>query len=276
MDFFFGDDARQRNPSRAGMGPLVAIGGVQVAAQAVRDLERTLDTLCMEYGFPLGEEFKWSPGRELWMYNNLVEQQRSEFFIQVLSRAQDCGAKVTVIIEDTNCNTATGVQSAEEDVASLFLERAHNMLRARGSEGIVIVDRPGGGRAQEDKFLANCLETLQTGTKYVKPDRIALNVLSTPSKLVRLLQVADVVTSCTLSTVAGETRFSPPVFAVIKGLFHVDMGRIGGVGLKIHPDFKYGNLYHWLLGDEYFIRGNTGIPLPHNYFHLYNSGPNEP
>lgn len=276
MDFFFGDDARQRNPSRPGMGSLVAIGGVHLSGQSIRDLERILDTICMEYGFPPGEEFKWSPGRELWMYGNLVEERRSEFFTQVLNRIQESGAKAIVIIEDTDYNTATGVRSSEEDVARLFLERIHNALRARGSNGIVIVDRPSGSRAQEDKFLVNCLETLQSGTRYVKPDRIALNVLSTPSKLVRLLQVADVVTSCTLATVAGETRFSPPVFAVIRGLLHADTGRIGGVGLKIHPDFRYGNLYHWLLGDEYFIRGNVGIPLPHNYFHLYNLGSNEP
>lgn len=262
MDLFFADDARQRKPSRPGMGPLVSIGGIYVPSQEVGHLERAIDTLCADYGFPPREEFKWSPGRELWMRDNLVGEERQEFLIRMLSLAQDSEVKAIVIVEDTGYETATGALSAEEDVTCLFLERVHKLLNKARAEGIVIVDRPSGGRADEDRFLANCLETLQSGTDYVKPDRIALNVLSTPSKLIRLLQVADVVTSCTVAAVGGEDVHSPPVFDVVRSLLHSDMGRIGGVGLKIHPDFRYVNLYHWLLGDTNFLKHAVGHPLP--------------
>jgi hypothetical protein len=53
--------------------------------------------------------------------------------------------------------------------------------------------------------------------------------------------------------VAGESVFSPPVFRgavlpMLRGTYK------GGRGLELHPDIRYGNLYHWLLDDEYFMR----------------------
>lgn len=61
---------------------------------------------------------------------------------------------------------------------------------------------------------------------------------------------------------AGESNFSPPIFECMKPLFRSETGRVGGVGLKLHPDYKYANLYHWLLGDSHFVRGGSGTPLP--------------
>jgi hypothetical protein len=63
---------------------------------------------------------------------------------------------------------------------------------------------------------------------------------------VRLLQTADLITSFTLAMVSGEDRHSAPIFGLIKFLLMSEMGRIGGVGLKIHPDYVYANLYRWL------------------------------
>lgn len=261
LDIVCADDSRQRKPSRSGMGPLVAIGGIHVPGGQVRGLERGIDGLCAEYGFPPGEEFKWSPGRELWMRENLVGERRWGFFVVVLALAHSKDVKALVVIEDAATATATGASTAEEDVTRLFIERAHNQLAPTSCDCIVLVDRPGGDRPAEDKFLAGCLDTLQSGTDYVKPERIAF-LVSTPSKFVRLLQVADVITGSTLAFVSGEERFAPPVFQVVKALLRSDSGRIGGVGLKIHPDYKYANLYHWLLDDTWFVKAGVGVPLP--------------
>jgi hypothetical protein len=62
--------------------------------------------------------------------------------------------------------------------------------------------------------------------------------------------------------VAGEQQHSPPIFAELLPLFPSDYGRIGGIGVKIHPDFRYTNLYHWLLGDPHFVRYQSGQELP--------------
>jgi hypothetical protein len=64
MDFIFVDDARQSKPSRPGLGPLVAMGGVFVPSGRVGQLEQALGKHCLEVGFPPGEQFKWSPGKK--------------------------------------------------------------------------------------------------------------------------------------------------------------------------------------------------------------------
>jgi hypothetical protein len=262
MRFFFGDDSRQSSPTRPKMGPLVAAGGVLVSHDQVRSLESALSSLCRETGFPGNDEFKWSPGRELWMRDHLIGQDRSDFFCKALALAATHGAVAIVVIEDTGCRTATRAKTPEDDVSQLLLERIHHESPRDESGCVVVVDRPSGDRGDEDRFLSRCLEHLQTGTDYVKHDRIALNVLSTPSKLVRILQLADLVTSCTAALFSGENRYAPEVFQAIRPILAKGMSRIGGVGLKIQPDFKYANLYHWLLGDTHYYRMNCGLPYP--------------
>jgi hypothetical protein len=64
-----------------------------------------------------------------------------------------------------------------------------------------------------------------------------------------------------VARVAGSPYSKIP-FAMVKPLLRSDGHRIGGVGLKIHPDFKHVNLYHHLLGDTTCWKGNVGIDLP--------------
>lgn len=264
LDIFFIDDSIQNNPTRRGMGRLVGVGGLQVPGDNVRDLEAGIQSLCSATGFPEGPsgEFKWSPGRELWMWANLRLQARTDFILEALRLASEAGAIVMVVIEDATRGRATGAQSPEEDVVRLFLERAHHALSAwPPRHGIVLADRPS-SRATDAAFLTACLETLQRGTEYTLPDRFAFNVVTTPSHNVRLLQLADVVSSCSLAFVSGESTWSPAVFEVIRPLIREEYSRRGGCGLKIHPDFVFANLYHWLLGDSHFVRYQTGHPLP--------------
>jgi len=275
MDVIFVDDAAQKAPSRPGMHSVLGVGGIHVSEGSLQELESQIETVCTEFGFPPNEIFKWSPGRELWMHKNLIDAQRQQFFIRILGLAQDQGSTAIVVIEDTRYETATGVQSPEVDLIQLFLERAHHQLTARQSSGMVIVSQPSGDRKSESKFLAHCLETLRAGTEYVKPERIVLNVLTSPPKFIRLLQLADVVTSCTVAFVCGESSFSPAVFNSIKSMLARELGRIGGVGLKIHPDGKYRNLYHWLLGDSHFVRFMEGLPMPLSDY-PYSSNPHTP
>jgi hypothetical protein len=50
----------------------------------------------------------------------------------------------------------------------MFLERADQQCARGSSQGFIIVDRPSEKRTEEDTFLMNCLETLQSSTEYVK------------------------------------------------------------------------------------------------------------
>lgn len=249
LDVFFADDATQNDPSRPGLEPLVATGFVHVPGEQVRDLEESLNEICGDAGFPNGDagEFKWSPGKDLWMRKNLVEGDRKGFFNRVLTEARNHDAQFTVVVDEVAGRTATGTDNHEMDVTTQLLERAQWQLEHEDRTGLVVVDRPSGDRADETDFLRRCLETLTEGTAYLDFDRIACNVVSTPSKLIRCLQLADLITSCTIARVGGEDPWSPPVFEVIRAGLVTRRGRTEGVGLKIHPTLRLMNLYHWLL-----------------------------
>ena len=274
MDFVFADDAVQKNPTRPGMAghELLALGGLYVPGEAVAGIEKTLEALCADNGFPargnpdgLSNEFKWSPGRECWMASGLVGAARESFFNGVLAILAEGECQVYVVVSDTTFGTATnGALTPSDDVLNLFLaERTEWVLKSHDTCGVVVADRPSGGRTDESRFLVGCLDTLEIGTEYVLPAHVAFNVVTTNSRFVRLLQAADVVTSCTLARVSGESVYSPSVFARVvplmpKGYYDV----YGGTGLKIHPSNHYANLYHWLLGDELIWRGGLGYRLP--------------
>lgn len=246
------------------MGSLVAIGGVHVPEHAVARLEREIDDICRRTGFPAGEEFKWSPAKAQWMRDHLAESRRRSFFRSVLDVCRRYGARAIVVIEDTKCKQATDAPTPELDVARMFIERVDGLLEDAGQYGVIIADRPSGGSREDTSFLASCLETLQQGTAYRKPKCVAINVLSTPSHLVRLLQVADIVTACTTAYVAGRLRYTKPLFeeAILPLLHRGTLGRLGGYGVKLHPDYLYLNLYHWLLGDRYGGRNGSFVQLP--------------
>lgn len=261
MDLFCADDARQENPSRPGMGSLVAAGGIHIPDRATASMEADINGICADYGFPGREEFKWSPGRGLWMRSNLIGQRRENFFIDLINLACSMEVKAAVIVEDIFCDTATNTDSAEMDVTTLLLERVNSQFGRSGTNGMVIFDRPGGDRRSEDEFLSQCFDTLDQGTDYVSFRNIN-NIISASSKHQRLVQLADVATSCTLAAVAGECRYAPPVFASIRKILARDGQRVGGTGLKIHPDYKYANLYHWLVDDRVLWKRSEGFRLP--------------
>jgi hypothetical protein len=261
VDLFAIDDSIHKKPTRKGMRPLVAVGGLHVPGDKVRDLELALDALCDDFGFPQGEEFKWSPEKRLWEHSNLVGERRDEFNLKALNLAREAGAQGIVTMTDTKTSPIAGADTHEEAATLMFLERAQACLPP-GRDAVVVFDRHGGGQRSELAFLTGTLTTMRTGTTYSGLDRLALAV-ATDSKLSRLVQLADVVTSCSTSYVAGEPKYAPKVFkGGVLPLLRSDFGCVGGRGLKLHPDFSYRNLYHWLLGDDMFVRAQTGQPLP--------------
>jgi hypothetical protein len=98
MYFVFADDAKQNHPSRNRMGPLVAAGAILIEGDGLKDVESSIETLCRRSGFPVDDpktsEFKWSPGRELWMRDNLTEANRERFFLSVIERLTEADVKM--------------------------------------------------------------------------------------------------------------------------------------------------------------------------------------
>lgn len=276
MDFLFADDSRQAKPSRKKMRPLVAIGGIHVSADSVGRLERSLQEVCDSVGLPRDQQFKWSPGKkEEFLRSQLKEEARTAFFQKLLSVATDAAAKACVVMVDTQAGRASGkAKSAEEDATILFLERCEWALGQLNRDGLVVVAGVGGGAKDDAKFLETCVGALAEGTEYLSFRHMPLGVVTWPSRRLRLLQLADLVTSCVTARFSGESDYSPAIFERVRPLLRSDGERVGGIGVKLHPDFKYANLYHWLLGDTHFWKGNMGTPMPLKG-REYDAGPGE-
>ncbi len=262
MQLWFVDDARQLTPTRQGMGPLCAAGAICVSEANLKSFENALDALCRSTGFPDRQEFKWSPGRELWMRDNLRDQARTEFFQNAVAIAKDHGICGALAIVDTNHSVIARASNHETAVVRLLLERIQNATSVT-ERALIIADTPSGGsRQNSDAFISDCLETMRTGTNALASlDRVAM-VLTCSSHLNRCLQFADLFTSCLTAYVSGENRWSPLVARGLRGLLRSELGRVGGCGVKIHPDYVYANLYHWLFGDDTLVRSSSGCPLP--------------
>jgi hypothetical protein len=263
MWIFFVDDSLQNKPARPKMGQMLAVGGFAIEAGAVIDTESAIDAVCDEYGFPKTEPFKWSPGSELWMRKNLVTDKRQAFQLAVVEALDKAECKAVFIAEDKGCQFANATSTSYEiDVTTLLIERCEWFFKKRSSHGMLITDRQAGDYKKQEDFLSTCIDRAKLGTEYLKPANIIMPILSCSSRLSRLLQAADLVVGSTLSYVTGETTYSPPIIEAIKPLFIKEAGRIGGVGVKLHPWLKYGNFYHWLFGDVDYWHGNTGEPFP--------------
>jgi hypothetical protein len=180
------------------------------------------------------------------MRSNLTVLDREGFFLSAIDQLREAEVKVIVAIDDKHCSVANSSEDRsrqlthEQDATYLLFEKVNWLLRDLRENAIVINDRPS---QQEVDFLAAGLEMWRKGTRYVQFDRIAINLLCTQSRFVRMLQCADLVTSCVTAYVSGEQVWSPRVFAAIKPLLYSKDGRIGGYGLKFHCT-RHRDLYH--------------------------------
>lgn len=262
IEIFFSDDSVQKSV-RIGMGKIIAFGGVFVEPDKLKPLQSKIDEIAKSYGIPDGEELKWSPKPESWIYKNLHGERRTSCYSKVLSEAKNHDVRALVIAWDEGRTTVKG-EKAFDKVIDFAFERISLHLSSRGKLGIIVADRPGGGYKQDNEFLFNFLARVNQGTAYVKNENIVLNILTTPSHLVRQLQLADLVTSITAAMVAGQDKYASPLFSLVKEiLIKNSLGYIGATGLKLFPDDLI-NLYYHLLGEDVFSKAgkNAGFPLP--------------
>ncbi len=262
MEVFFADDSTQKS-IRNGMGTVVAVGGVFIDELHLRPLAARLDEIAKAVGLPHGEEMKWSPRKGSWIYEKLHGDDRTDCYQKVLEAAVEHEARAIVICWDTGRTTLKNAKAFDKCIDYLF-ERMAVHLEKRKANAILVADRPGGGKDQEEQFLCDFVQRIQSGTAHVSPNRILLNVLTTPSNLQRHLQLADLVTGITTAMVCGLDRFAGPLFPLVKKLLIQNhLSGVAGTGLKLFPD-ELLNLYHHVLGEDTFWRvGNgAGFSLP--------------
>ena len=270
MEIFFADDSLQ-DSRRSGASHVVSFGGVLIKEAELKPLSAQMDTIAAKYGIPAGEEIKWSPARGSYIHTSLGGKDRENCYREMLDSAAGRGVQALVVCihvpdKKKDYSWATG------DCITYLFERLCMQLKRNGSNGIIVSDEPGGGRAEDLALLQLFLEQIQSGTEYIKEcDNLVLNMLTTPSKLVRQLQLADLVVGITTGMVCANTKYAGPLFPVVQSmLIKSPAGYVGGSGLKIGPN-GWENLYHWVLGEHALVRGGgaMGWPLPSPRLNYY-------
>jgi hypothetical protein len=247
------------------MAAIVAFGGIRVAGDHLAALNRSLDSVCREkYGFPRGEEFKWSPSRSSWMAQHVKGRQAGELYADVVAQLALHDVVVTVMTSEERGQKESREEQARRRTVMYYLERVEQQCVRRNTQAFVVVDQPGGGTQQRSAFLARSADIVESGTFWVQFGHMAHSLLAADSRSSRLLQAADLVTSVVASVVGGRTKYAQPIFDRLLPLLDRNGDeQIHGYGLKIDPDQEYCNLYHWLLGVDILWRGNSGTRLPH-------------
>ncbi len=262
MQFFFGDDSAQQG-ARAGMGKVVAFGGILTASDQLRPLSSKIDEIAEKYGIPDKEEIKWSPKKGSWIHGNLQGEDRANCYKEILCAAQEADCKAVVAACDFRMRNLKPEWGFERCV-TYALERISTHLAKASDQAVIIADRPSGGHKEADQFLAAFLERLSSNRNHMLEDTFSLNMLTAQSHMSRHLQVADLVVAISTAMVAGQTKWASKYFETVRAMMLRNvLGYIGGTGLKVYPD-QLVNLYHWVLGENAFVKAanGTGWPLP--------------
>ena len=240
------------------MGTVVAFAGLLLPVESLRPLQLKIAEVRTAFGIPDGVEIKWSPHKDSWIYQNLHNPERTECYRQMLRATCEANATAFVVCIDIGERVDSKSTALRKCIDWCF-ERVTMCLERRNSLAVIVCDRPGGGKKEEDALLTDVLATIETGTDFVKPTQIPLNILTTPSHLVTELQLSDLVAGVTTAMVAGDVPYAEPVFEEIRPMFHKNiLGYVGGTGLKVYPD-SLTNLYHWVCGETAFTKARIGM-----------------
>jgi hypothetical protein len=256
------DDSEVSTPTRSKLGHLVGVGAVIFPEAGVAAYRDGMKELREMYGVPNDCELKWSPPRGHWLRGEGASAR-----VEIQRRMIDLGVEVdarsiTVVWDRAHCNRS--VDDARKSVLQYLYDGISTYLRVLDSRntGLVIADEPGGGPADQRRWLAETLRLTNNGTQWSKPDQVVLPILTAPSHHVPHIQLADLVCGATVGAVAGNS-YAIDLLDNLKPLAarHATWDSIGGVGLKVWPP-ELGNLVHWLYGETEWGRGNVGLPLP--------------
>jgi hypothetical protein len=261
MQLAFIDDSEEKQPRRAGLGHLVAVGGVVVPEMAVAPYSIGLAGICQELGVPERTELKWSPGDGSWLKTREGSAVRTELRERMLTLAVDLGITSVAVVWDRGL-VDWSVNEVQVEILRWVYERISMCLPA-DEVAVVIADEPGGDRRDQREWLAETLELTDHGTEYVTPDRVVLPIVTTPSHHVPHLQLADLVVGATTAAVAGN-RYALKLVPLLRQLAHKNAyGYAGGAGIKLFPNDLL-NLHHWAFGEDSYwkVRTNSGWSLP--------------
>jgi len=231
MYILFLDDSCQRKDRYVGLG------GVAFHDQYLFQVAKRFNAIKKKYSIPPIEEIKWSPKRSSWIYKNLRGVRRFQVYSLILRLINRFRGTVFVSVGSpyTDSRQRVKTQIILNNIENL-LERFEMFLKTQNEYGIIIADHE---RCHKDnkKLLEHFYEMQMTGTRYIIPRMIPLNLLTAPSHQVPFLQIADLIVGITVAMISGMDEYAKQYFPIIKDTFYRRKnGEIAGYGLKLFPN----------------------------------------
>ncbi len=227
MRFLFLDES-----GRIGQDDVFALGGVTVRAEDWHALREGWLAPLRAHGWPLDQEVKWHGIR-----TGAVPPALADAVVDALSRAPFL-AYVTLLDLEAGAELPEFFGTPEQTYGTALMfvtERFHHLLSAEDELGLIVADSR---HREDDASLRRYFGSLtESGTPYVKLDRIVEGLFLGPSHLSIGLQCADLVVSIT----AAAERRNPQARGYLKKLLtrfavHPATGELEGVGLKRFPE----------------------------------------
>lgn len=255
----FIDDSATSDPPRVGLGELVALGAVFVPEQSLKTYGQSLAAIRTSLDLPDSEEFKWKPNKGSAL-DRLNGEQVAWMRRAMLEAAANLGIRSAVVVWSRGHLDWAKPRILPEVLKYLY-ERIEMCLADNAQVAIVIADVPGGGKAENDKWLDSSLPLTTEGTQYVRSERVVLPILTAPSHHVPHLQLADLVTAATTAAIAGR-KSGLDLAELLARLAHRNAyDRIGGAGVVLWPP-ELSNLFHWVWDEDEYLRKGRRVRLP--------------
>lgn len=228
---------------RIGQDGLFALGGVAVRAEEWRALRESWLAPLEAAGWDPTNEVKWHG-----ITKGYVPPALADAVIDGLARAPFTAYVMLLDLErGKEQEEFFGTAERTYGTALMFVsERFHHLLDAEDELGLVVADSR---HREDDASLRRYFGALkETGTPYMKLDRIVEGLFLGPSHVSVGLQCADLIVSIT----AAAERGSGLARGYLKKLLprfatHPATGELDGVGIKRFPDVPRDRVPHRLF-----------------------------
>lgn len=249
------DTREGTEPQRAWFG----YGALLVEDQHLPTLDAEFDALKTRHGFPRRRplssrvsldqyrEAKYSPGRSLWMRNNLIEEARTNFFRGAAELIESLGGRILLSFYDEKCDDC-GEHEAKKRALENLYERFPAIVEDLETGVVIVVCDFEGSNTQTRSLVEQATGIARFGTWYRSEIREHLYpvLLLGESHLHAGLQIADIAASALGSMLVGEEVYAPPVWDAVRPLLYRRSGTAGGWGVKVRTN-RAGTLYRRLF-----------------------------
>jgi hypothetical protein len=253
MNILFIDDTEQLSKTYIG------VGGVILRDDTLSNLYSLFTSKKEAHGIPSQEEIKWHPPQNSWLRQNLKDEDRISAYSDILDLIGSFNGKIIVAVLRRD-NPAQNIVDDKWKCIEFVTERFQYFLQEQDDkDGIIIADYPS-SNVENKELLGRYYQLLANGTRYVKPNNIVMNLLTTQSHLNPALQLADLVVAIATGMCTPHNQYALPYWDIVKRNLHCNKnGEIMGCGLKVFPREMVDELMKALFPETIKEREDVGM-----------------